>query len=56
MFVVGQLGWYRPSVGVPETFGGYGVVVVYFLRLTIFSSVIRARHAQARNGRIGPDV
>ena len=25
------LGWYRPSVGVPETFGGYLVVVVYFV-------------------------
>eukprot|EP00964_Phaeocystis_antarctica_P004912 scaffold2661_cov66-Phaeocystis_antarctica.AAC.2 len=28
------LGWYRPSVGVPETFGGSSGV----LRLTIFSS------------------
>ena len=31
------LGWYRPSVGVPETFGGYRSSGV--LRLTIFSSV-----------------
>eukprot|EP00964_Phaeocystis_antarctica_P053102 scaffold31129_cov59-Phaeocystis_antarctica.AAC.2 len=30
------LGWYRPSVGVPETFGGYRSSGV--LRLTIFSS------------------
>ena len=31
------LGWYRPSVGVSETFGGYRSSGV--LRLTIFSSV-----------------
>eukprot|EP00964_Phaeocystis_antarctica_P077944 scaffold48440_cov61-Phaeocystis_antarctica.AAC.2 len=31
------LGWYRPSVGVPGTFGGYRSSGV--LRLTIFSSV-----------------
>eukprot|EP00964_Phaeocystis_antarctica_P047557 scaffold27518_cov66-Phaeocystis_antarctica.AAC.2 len=31
------LGWYRPSVGVPETFSGYRSSGV--LRLTIFSSV-----------------
>ena len=43
------LGWYRPSVGVPETFGGYRSSGV--LRLTIFSSVQFKISTSRRFGR-----